>query len=237
MSSRRIVRSLIRLTAAAARAAAGVYGAYAAVTWLRYGHPAAPTDDERDALLDRFLPAYDVVERHAVRVNATADVTLDAAGTADLFDAPLVRAIFKGRELLLGAAPDERRRGHGLLAQMQSLGWVVLADVPGRELVVGAVTRPWESNVTFRGVPPADFATFAEPGYVKIAWTLRADPDGHGGSIFRTETRAAATDESARVRFRRYWSFLSPGIILIRRVSLRTIKAAAERAYVQSATL
>ena len=91
--------------------------------------------------------------------------------------------------------------------------------------------------MTFRGVPPADFPTFSEPGYVKIVWTLRADLDGHGGSIFRTETRAAATDRFARIRFRRYWSFLSPGIILIRRASLGTVKAAAERASVQSVTL
>ena len=54
MSSRRMFRSLIRMTAATAGVAAGVYGTYAAVTWLRYGHPAAPTDDERDALRRSF---------------------------------------------------------------------------------------------------------------------------------------------------------------------------------------
>jgi hypothetical protein len=104
----------------------------------------------------------------------------------------------------------------------------VLAEIPGREIVVGAVTRPWEANVTFRGMPPEPFASFAEPGFVKIAWTLRADPDASGGSIFRTETRAVATDTVARAKFRRYWAFLSPGIILIRRASLAVVKADAE---------
>jgi len=78
-------------------------------------------------------------------------------------------------------------------------------------------------------LPPQDFAAFDEPGFVKIAWTLRADPTGAGGSIFRTETRAIATNAEARRKFRRYWSFLSPGIILIRRASLKPLKAAAER--------
>jgi hypothetical protein len=73
------------------------------------------------------------------------------------------------------------------------------------------------------------FAAFDEPGYVKIAWTLRADPAGTG-SVFRTETRAVATDAVARARFRRYWLFLSPGIRLIRRLAAGPIKAAAERA-------
>jgi hypothetical protein len=64
---------------------------------------------------------------------------------------------------------------------------------------------------------------------VKIAWNLRVDPIGANASIFRTETRAAATDPAARAKFRRYWSFLSPGIILIRWASLKPMRAEAER--------
>jgi hypothetical protein len=110
-----------------------------------------------------------------------------------------------------------------------SLGWRVLAEVPGRELVVGAVTLPWEANVKFHGLSPGEFAAFNEPGYVKIVWTLRADPIGASESVFRTETRAIATDASARATFRRYWSLLSPGIIVIRWVMLEPVKREAER--------
>jgi hypothetical protein len=78
-------------------------------------------------------------------------------------------------------------------------------------------------------VPPQDFAAFNEPGYVKIAWTLRADPVDAGSSIFRTETRVTTTDEIARARFRRYWSFVSPGVVLIRRMLLSPLKREAER--------
>jgi hypothetical protein len=62
--------------------------------------------------------------------------------------------------------------------------------------------------------PSGAFAAFAEPDYVKIVWMLRADPIGDTASIFRPETRAIATDLVARSKFRRYWSLLSPGIIL-----------------------
>jgi hypothetical protein len=229
MRPRTLFQSAVRLAATAAGAAAGLYGAYAATTWLRYGHPPAPGEDERDSLLDQFMPVYDVVERHAIQIDAPAEVTLEAACHADLFDASLVRAIFKGRELLLGAAADARTGPRGLLAEVQAIGWRVLAESPGREIVVGAVTRPWEANVTFRGITPERFVSFAERGFIKIAWTLRADPDASGGSIFRTETRAVATDALARARFRRYWAFLSPGIILIRHASLAVVKADAER--------
>ncbi len=94
---------------------------------------------------------------------------------------------------------------------------------------MGAVTRPWEPDVVFQALPPDEFATFSEPGFVKIVWTLRADPLDSETSIFRTETRALATDARARARFRRYWAFVSPGIALIRRLSLRPLKREAER--------
>ena len=98
----------------------------------------------------------------------------------------------------------------------------------GREVVVGAVTQPWKANVAFRGLSPDEFATFNERGYVQIAWTLRADPITPTESVFRTETRVIATDASARAKFRRYWSVLSPGIIAIRWLMLQPLKAEAE---------
>ena len=223
--------SHIRLivTAFSAGAMLGAYAAYAAITWHRYGRIAPAGGDERDDLLDRFMPTYDIVERHRIGVAAAAGVTLAAAREQDLFESPLVRGIFRAREIVLGTVPDRRPRPRGLIATVQALGWGILAEAPGRELVVGAVTRPWEPNVTFRALPPEEFAAFSQPGFVKIAWTLRADPGDGETSIFRTETRAIATDATARTRFRRYWALTSCGIVLIRRLLLRPLKREAER--------
>jgi len=116
-----------------------------------------------------------------------------------------------------------------ITSSIAQLGWGVLAEIPGREIVVGAITRPWEANVTFHALPPEEFAAFAQPGFVKIVWTLRADPLDGETSIFRTETRAVATDAEARANFRAYWAFASPGIALIRRLSLPPLKREAER--------
>ena len=64
---------------------------------------------------------------------------------------------------------------------------------------------------------------------MKIAWTIRADTITDSEAIFRTETRAIATDPQARSKFRRYWSFLSPGIIIIRWALIGPVKKEAER--------
>lgn len=229
MNAKSHIGRAVRWLAAGLGLAAGAYATYVGVTWYRYGVPRPSSPEEQDELLDRFMPAYEVVERHHARIAAPATVTLAAAKDMDLLQSPVVRAIFEARELILGTHPDDRARPEGLLAALQSLGWGVLAESPGREVVVGAVTRPWEANVIFRPLPPHEFAAFREPGYVKIAWTLRADPIAASASVFRTETRAMATDPAARAMFRRYWSFLSPGIIVIRWISLGHLRTEAER--------
>ena len=223
------MRSALKWTAGALGVAAGAYAGYVGVTWLRYGHPAPARADDADPLLDRFMPTYEIVERHHIRVAAPAEITLDVARDVELQGSPVVRHDYQSPRDYPGRNPDDRRRPRGLLAEVQSLGWGVLADVPGREVVVGAVTRPWEANVMFRALPADQFAAFNEPGYVKIAWTIRADAIGAAESVFRTETRAIATDSDARTKFRRYWSLLSPGIIVIRWTILGPVKKEAER--------
>jgi hypothetical protein len=205
------------------------YAMVVGTTWYRYGHITEAGDDELDPLLDQFMPEYEAVERHHVRVTAPAAITFAAAVDTDLQQSRIIGAIIKARELMLGAVPASVAHPRGLLAETLSLGWGVLAERAGLEVVVGAVTQPWRANVVFRALPPEDFKAFREPGYVKIIWTLRADPAGPTESIFRTETRVATTDASARTRFRWYWARFSPGIILIRRVMLGNLKAEAER--------
>lgn len=108
------------------------------------------------------------------------------------------------------------------------LGRLSACSAPG-EIVLGAVTKPWEASPVFQALPPDRFAAFAEPDFVKIVWSLRADPVSQERSVFRTETRAVATDPDARARFRRYWALSSAGIALIRLLTLRPLKAEAER--------
>jgi hypothetical protein len=220
--------TVLRWLAAGAGLATALYGTRAGFTWLQYGHPPDPDIDETDPLLDEFIPAYEVVERHQVRVIAPPGIALAAACDMDLAQSPIIRAIFKTRELILGARPDKVRSPRTLLAWAKELGWAVLAEIPDREVVLGAVTRPWDANPVFRPLPPQEFAGFHEPGFAKIAWTLRVDPINATESVARTETRVATTDKSARKAFRRYRSLVSPGVEVIRWLSLQLVKREAE---------
>ena len=223
--------------AAGAGFGCAAYAAYAMATWLRYGHTKPARGSEADALLDRFMPVYEVAERHHIRVAAPASVTLSAAADFNLDRSPAIRAIFKMREVLLHARAGVVAHPQGLIPHMKALGWGELAEIPGREIVMGAATQPWLGDVRFRTLLSNEFASFQEPGYVKIAWTLRADPIRSAESIFLTETRVVTTDAPARARFRRYWSSFSPGILCIRHIALRLARKEAERCYLASAKI
>jgi hypothetical protein len=211
--------------------AAALFGlGHVATSWLRYGRVPKRRGDP-PTLLDRFLPKFEVIERHHTTVAAPVEATYAAARALSLAESPVVRAIFRGRELLMGAGPAEPRAPQPLIDEVMALGWGVLAQEHGREIVLGAVTQPWNADVSFRGLPPDEFATFDTPGFAKIAWAIRVDPLGPASSRFYTETRVATTDPEARRRFRRYWTMVSPGVRLIRRESLRLVRADAERRY------
>ena len=84
MTAMRLARSTGKWAAAGVGLAAASYAASVGVAWSRYGRVSQSSGEDADALLDRFMPRYDVVERHHVRVSAPADITFTAATEMDL---------------------------------------------------------------------------------------------------------------------------------------------------------
>jgi hypothetical protein len=213
--------------------AAAAYAGYVAVTWSRYGRPSRDGSAPR---LDRFMPRYDVRERHHTVVNAPAAIAFRAARSIVVGRSPVVRALFGLRALpsrLLGA-PAPPRDTRAFVDQALAAGWRILDEETDRCIVVGAVTQPWKAEVEFRGLAPEEFVGFDEPDYTKILWTIEVEPIGFFKDTATTETRVATTDERSRRRFRWYWSLLSPGIILIRYELLRLITRELARQHTQS---
>lgn len=220
-----LARGLAFCAAAAALGYAGLIGWH----WSRYGKVNRVAAADTGNLLDRFIPAPEVIERSHIAIDAPAAIAFAAAKEMQLLDSMLVRGLIKTREVVLGGTPDQRMHPAALIPQMQSIGWVVLAERADREIVLGAATIPWHANPVFRSIAPVEFLAFRDPGYVKIAWSLRVEPVNGARCVFHTETRVSTTDADARARFRRYWSFVAPGVELIRLALLRPLKQEAER--------
>jgi hypothetical protein len=192
--------------------------------------PRSPDVQLGGRLIERFMPHADVSRRHEILIRAPADLVFEVAQNFKLRSIPLIRAIFWLRAKLMGgAAPSDDLFAHGLVAETTAIGWGILAQRPGRELVMGGAAQPWKADVNFTTIAADRFLEFAEPDCVKIVWTLEAEPLGDGVTRFRHETRVRATDAAARKKFQRYWRTFGIGIVMIRWLLLPALRREAER--------
>jgi hypothetical protein len=183
-------------------------------------------------LIDQFLPHYDVVEHHAIDVDAPVDEAFRAVKELDLARSPVVLALLFARglpHLFTGAVKPKRQLR---LDDIVESGFVVLAEEPDRELVLGIVGKFWQLSSGVHRMEPGEFIGFDTPGFAKAAWNFVVSTRPGGGSRVETETRVVSTDDEARRQFSRYWWLIGRFSALIRRIVLGQIKREAETAKV-----
>jgi hypothetical protein len=178
--------------------------------------------------LDEFAPAWQFREVHTIRV---------AASPARVFEA--IRQVRADEIFLFRTLTWMRRAGRqgpqsilnpgsrdSLIDVATRSGFVMLADDPPRELVLGAVVL---APRTARGRLTADvFKRGLPDGFAVAAMNFAVTPDGAAGSRLTTETRVFATGAAAQRRFGAYWRVIYPGSAIIRRMWLRAIRQRAE---------
>ncbi|WP_297739279.1 hypothetical protein [Nocardioides sp.] len=187
-----------------------------------------PPRDTLD-LLDAHLPTYDVVLTEHLVVDADTVTVFAAAKNFDFMTTQslLVTAMMTARGLpsrLTGrpvATPPSLMlaRDPGALP-----GWLLLGEVPGREVVFGAVGTFWKPDIQWHDIAAEQFASFDEPGWGKIACHLLVRPDGPNRSILSYECRTATTDPVSRAQMSRYWWLIRPFVAYVLRAVIRTIR-------------
>ena len=138
----------------------------------------------------------------------------------------LTKALF----FLRGYGRRALQTGTGTLPErIVRFGFTLLEEVPGSEVVFGIAGQFWRPSGGLRRIADRNtFAAFAEDGYVKGAWNLRVEPLQDGSSRLSTETRIQCFGDSARRKFRFYWTFVGPFSGLIRKALLRGVRRRAE---------
>ena len=180
--------------------------------------------------LEEFAPAYQFNEVHRIRIRAPRSRIYRSLKEVTAAEITLFRALTwirrfgrAGPESILNPPSHEP-----LLEVAMRTGFLLLADDPERELVLGIVV------IAPRGVKrPATSEQFKEleaSGVAKAVMNFRIEHAGDGAWLVSTETRVHATDASARRRFARYWTLIRPGSGFIRMMWLRAIKRRAESA-------
>ncbi len=178
--------------------------------------------------LDEFAPVWQFSEVHSIAVMATPDRAYSAIRAVTAGEIGLFRALTWLRRLgRPGPAGILNPPAHlPILDVATRSGFMLLADEPNREVVVGTVVIV--PRGAQRPATPEDFQTLGGPGYAKATLNFRIEPALPTGSIVTTETRVYAADARTRRRFGAYWWVIHPGSALIRRMWLRAIRRRAE---------
>jgi hypothetical protein len=182
----------------------------------------------RMSRLEEFAPLYQFNEVHRVRIRAPRDTIYRSIKEVTAAEVTLFRALTwirrlgrAGRESILNPPSHEP-----LLEVATRTGFLLLADDPERELVVGTVVIA--PGGVKRPATPEQFKELAVPGVAKAVMNFRIEDAGGDTCLVSTETRVHATDTSAQRRFSRYWTLIRPGSGFIRRMWLRAIRRRAE---------
>lgn len=181
-------------------------------------------------LIDRYLPRYQFVERHALVVDAAPGRLLDHAADPATAEDP-----FMARCIALREAPARLLARLGLPSRLPARPFGLEDFTPlGRngdaELAFGLAGRFWQADYGL--VPFTDAQDFAEAGppfagaaRLVLNFTATAQPDGR--TLLATETRVHCPDAATRLRFTPYWMLIRPVSGLIRRRLLQRVAAAA----------
>jgi len=95
--------------------------------------------------IDEFLPTPDFSACYAMRINAPPSVVYQCVLRSDFNKQWVVRLLMTIRT---GKRPPRNRVPGDLPQRLQGTGFVVLAEVPSEELVIGVAGKFWRPNGT-----------------------------------------------------------------------------------------
>ena len=177
-------------------------------------------------LIDRYMPEFQFVERHSRLIAAPPEAVWDALLNVSAREVRLLLPLMAIRTLRFRSSRADRP----VIETARRSGFLLLAENPLHEIVLGTVGRFWQfhGGRNFELRTPEDFLRFDESGYAKAVLNFEVHTGGERTCV-TTETRITTTDVSARRTFARYWFLVHPGSALIRRSWLAAIERRARR--------
>jgi hypothetical protein len=185
----------------------------------------------RQSLLDDYIPTYEVSEFHSEMVHASPERIYTAMRETTFAEVKVFSVLMQIRRAAAGKFA--RVRGTDVpiftLLSRRGSGFVLLAEEPQHEIVLGTAGRFWLTGAARSVQTRDDFLTYNEPGSAKSAFNIKLEEQGNGWTRVTTETRALGNDPSSHRKMAAYWRVIYPGSATIRRMWLRAIKTRAER--------
>jgi hypothetical protein len=188
------------------------------------------------SLIEDSAPSPDAAELHEIEVHASPEVVYRALWTTDLGASLVIKSLLALRSL--PAVVVGRKKSFATSAvTLQSIidgGFGLLAEEPGREILLGVAGRFWRPTGNVEPFDRASFSRPVPPGMARGLWNFKVVPAGDRETILSTETRVTCGDPASRRRFRLYWFVIRPFSGLVRIIMLKAIRDAAQSQVVES---
>ena len=180
--------------------------------------------------IDEFAPVFHFREHHTITIAAPPDrvfaaikaVSADEIALFNLFTR-IRRFGRPGPESILNAPGRQP-----ILDVAVRSGFLLLAEQPPREIVVGVVVVAPPGTRRPGAFAGDDYKRLTQAGFAKATMNFLVEDLRNGSCRVDTETRIFATDHVALARFTRYWRVIFPGSSILRSTWLRAVKARAE---------
>jgi hypothetical protein len=194
---------------------------------------------QEEMLIDSLLPEFDATIIEHLVIDASPEVVYRTAREMDFMQvhSPMLDAamLVRGLPAKLGRRsrdgpppPPPSMRLADLFDNPTDSdgfqGWLALGEVPGRELVFGAIGKVWQPDIDWRPVGVDAFGDFSEPDYAKIVAGFSVRDYGANRTLLSYEARTACTDEAARRKFLRYWWLVRRFVHFVMRAAVVTIR-------------
>ena len=188
------------------------------------------------ALLDSWMPSYDVAARYSIPIAASPAQVYAALMATDFSRPWVVRGLMGVRlipALLRSPVTTWQRlfrppgRARASLTNLEHSDFILLQELPPREIVMGITGRFWTLAAEIVRIPPERFRESLPVGLAQAAWNFEITETPDGAEL-GTETRVRCADPATSRKFRRYWRLVAPGSGLIRHALLGQVRQEAE---------
>lgn len=171
-------------------------------------------------LEDKYLPIADVSKVESVEINAPIDKIYPLVEELDFSKSKINYWLFK----LRGIPVPESLSLKGL----EKIGFVKLETIPDKEIILGLIGQFWTPTGKMKAFQPAEFASFNDLSFAKATWNFEITPISDSRARLSTETRIFCPSETAKRKFKFYWTLIQPFSSFTRHEILKIIKRKAE---------
>lgn len=166
-------------------------------------------------LIDELMPCFDLRTRHERVIAATPEQVYRAASAMTIRKLRRVRILLYIREVF------------SRLKKQPLESFPVIAQDPGREVVMAICGKFWAISGNILDVPVEVVKLFQKSGYAKAYWNFYIEPMDKGQTRLITETRVQVYGEAERKKFALYWCLVGPFSGWIRTQILKAIEREA----------